>query len=56
LIRGFDTFLSEWLKVPVYVADDPITSVARGTGLVVEETDKYMDIIVDEEHALPPTT
>ncbi|MEK7579552.1 MAG: rod shape-determining protein [Patescibacteria group bacterium] len=56
LIRGFDVFLSEWLKVPVYIADDPITSVARGTGIVVEETEKYFDIIVDEEHALPPTT
>ncbi|MDQ5927808.1 MAG: rod shape-determining protein MreB [Patescibacteria group bacterium] len=55
LIRGLDAFLSEWLKVPVYVAEDPLTAVARGTGLVVEETERYRDIIVDEEHALPPT-
>lgn len=55
LIRGLDVFLSEWLKVPVYIADDPLTAVARGTGLVVEETERYRDIIVDEEHALPPT-
>ncbi|MBP9771619.1 MAG: rod shape-determining protein [Candidatus Pacebacteria bacterium] len=55
MLRGLDTFLSEWLKVPVYIADDPLTSVARGTGLVVEETLKYVEIIVDEEHALPPT-
>lgn len=55
LIRGLDAFLSEWLKVPVYIAEDPLTAVARGTGLVVEETERYRDIIVDEEHALPPT-
>ncbi len=55
LIRGFDLFLAEWLKVPVYVAEDPLTAVARGTGLVVEETERHHDIIVDEEHALPPT-
>lgn len=56
LIRGFDVFLSEWLKVPVYIADDPLTSVARGTGIVVENTERYRDIIVIEDHALPPTT
>jgi rod shape-determining protein MreB len=55
LIRGFDTFLAEWLKVPVHVSDDPLTAVARGTGLVVEDTAHYHDLIVDEEHALPPT-
>lgn len=55
LIRGLDVFLSQWLKVPVYIAEDPLTAVARGTGLVVEETERYHDIIVDEEHALPPT-
>ena len=55
LIRGFDVFLSEWLKIPVYVADDPLTSVARGTGMVVENTLKYRDVIVTEDHVLPPT-
>ena len=54
LIRGFDEFLTEWLKVPVYVSDDPLTAVARGTGIVLEETLRYQDILIDEEHALPP--
>ena len=56
LLRGFDTFLTEWLHVPVYVADDPLTSVARGTGMVVENTERYRDVIVIEDHVLPPTT
>lgn len=55
LIRGFDAFLSEWLQLPVFVADDPLTSVARGTGIVVENTPLFRDIIVTEEHVLPPT-
>ena len=55
LIRGFDTFLTEWLHVPVYVADDPLTSVARGTGMVVENTERYLDVIVTEDYVLPPT-
>ncbi len=56
LIRGFDVFLTEWLKLPVYVADDPLTSVARGTGVVVEDTKRYQDVIIIEENVLPPTT
>lgn len=55
LIRGFDVFLCEWLKIPVYVADDPLTSVARGTGVVLEDLIRFKEIIIDEEHALPPT-
>lgn len=55
LIRGFDVFLSEWLKIPVYVADDPLTSVARGTGVVLEDIIRFTEVIIDEEHALPPT-
>ncbi|MCR4274480.1 MAG: rod shape-determining protein [Candidatus Campbellbacteria bacterium] len=55
LIRGFDVFLAEWLKIPVYVADDPLTSVARGTGVVLEDLIRFKEIIIDEEHALPPT-
>jgi rod shape-determining protein MreB len=54
LIRGFDQFLQEWLKIPVYIADDPLTSVARGTGVVLEDMERFGEIIIDEEHALPP--
>ena len=29
LIHGFDRLLSSAIKIPVYVADDPLTAVAR---------------------------
>ena len=32
LIRGLDKFISEQTGLPVLVADDPLTAVARGTG------------------------
>ncbi len=32
LLQGLDKLLSEETKVPVYVADDPLSCVARGTG------------------------
>lgn len=56
LLRGIDDLLSEWLKVPVYVADEPLTAVARGTGVVLENFPQYSDMLVAEEHELPPTT
>src|SRR3989339_1192317 len=36
LLKGLDQLLSQWLKVPVTVADDPLTAVARGTGVILE--------------------
>ncbi len=55
LIRGIDILLSEYLKVPVYIADEPLTAVARGTGAVLEDIHGYEDVIIGEEHDLPPT-
>lgn len=37
LIRGFDKYLSELVRLPVYVADEPLLAVARGTGKALEE-------------------
>ena len=34
-LRGLDVLLTQWLKVPVIVADDPLTAVARGTGVIL---------------------
>lgn len=35
LIRGFDRLLTEELKVPVKIADSPLTCVAEGTGILL---------------------
>ncbi|EAL3994091.1 rod shape-determining protein [Campylobacter upsaliensis] len=37
LIRGLDKCLSELVRLPVYVADEPLLAVARGTGKALEE-------------------
>ena len=37
LIRGLDKYLSDIVKLPVYVADEPLLAVARGTGKALEE-------------------
>ncbi|MFH0819839.1 MAG: rod shape-determining protein [bacterium] len=37
MLRGLDYFISEAVKIPVYVADDPLTCVVRGTGIILED-------------------
>lgn len=36
LINGFDQLLAHELKVPVFVAESPLTCVAEGTGILLE--------------------
>lgn len=38
LLSGFDQLIVERTHMPVIVADDPLTTVARGTGKVLEDT------------------
>lgn len=39
LIRGIDKKIAEETKIPVYVADDPLTTVVRGCGEVLNNLD-----------------
>ena len=48
LIRGLDKYLSDIVKLPVFVADDPLLAVARGTGKALEEV-KFLQQLVNEE-------
>lgn len=41
LLRGIDHLIAKELSVMTQVVDDPLTCVARGTGLAVENLDKY---------------
>ncbi|MEI6810837.1 MAG: rod shape-determining protein [Candidatus Nomurabacteria bacterium] len=46
LIRNLPGLLAMQLKVPVTVADDPLTAVARGTGIILEDLVLYKDVLV----------
>lgn len=39
LIRGLDKYLSDMVKLPVYIAEEPLLAVAKGTGRALEEID-----------------
>lgn len=47
-LRGLDTLLIRELKIPVTIADDPLTAVVRGTGVVLEDLERYRDLLVNE--------
>ena len=55
LIRGLAELLSGHLGVPVYVADDPLTAVVRGTGMILEDLDAYGEALITQSHELSPT-
>jgi len=41
LLRGLDKRISHKIKLPVHVADDPLRSVVRGTGMALKHIHKY---------------
>ena len=41
LLRGLDKRLSAKIKLPVHVADDPLKSVVRGTGMALKAYQRY---------------
>lgn len=51
-LRGLSDLLAQWLKVPVMVADDPITAVARGTGVILENLEAHRDMLIEHEDEL----
>ncbi|MDO8570620.1 MAG: rod shape-determining protein [Candidatus Daviesbacteria bacterium] len=46
LLRGLDKKIADETKMPVYIADDPLTTVVRGCGKVLENLDLLSKIKV----------
>ena len=46
LIKGLDERIRVETGVPVHIADDPLTAVARGTGKVLENLDHYKKVML----------
>lgn len=53
-MRGLRELLEKELEIPIHLAEDPLTSVVRGTGIVLDDLDHYRDILIDNEDELPP--
>jgi rod shape-determining protein MreB len=54
LLRGIDRLVSEQTKMPVKIADDPLTAVARGAGIVLEDIEKLEEVLVSMENERVP--
>ncbi|EPY7855950.1 rod shape-determining protein [Campylobacter coli] len=48
LIRGLDKYLSEIVRLPVYIADEPLLAVAKGTGKALEEISLLQQLANEE--------
>ena len=46
MLRGLDKRLSRKTDLPVYIAEDPLRAVARGTGMALKDLEKYKNILM----------
>ncbi|MCX6752990.1 MAG: rod shape-determining protein [Candidatus Nomurabacteria bacterium] len=54
LLHGLDRLLQNVLKIPVYVVDDPLSAVARGTGIILDDIENYREVLIGNQDELPP--
>ncbi|MBN1483910.1 MAG: rod shape-determining protein [Chloroflexia bacterium] len=53
LLLGLNRRISHETKIPVRIADDPMTCVARGCGSIVEDFGMYRKIVLASQRARP---
>lgn len=49
LLRGIDQLIANETNTVVHIADDPLTCVVRGTGIVLEDLDVLSDVLLPAE-------
>ena len=53
LLLGMDVRFAAETKMPVRIADDPLTCVVRGTGIILEEVEALEKMLVPETYQRP---
>jgi rod shape-determining protein MreB len=46
MLRGLDKRISQKTDLPVYIAEDPLRAVVRGTGMAVNNIPKFRSILI----------
>jgi rod shape-determining protein MreB len=46
MLRGLDKRISQKTDLPVYIAEDPLRAVVRGTGIALKELQKYKSVLI----------
>jgi rod shape-determining protein MreB len=54
LLRGLDKLITLNTKMPIHLADDPLTCVVRGAGLVLEDIDELKEVLVTTQYEKSP--
>ena len=49
LLRGLPELLEDELKIPIHMVEDPLTTVVRGTGVVLEDVEAFRSILLDDD-------
>ena len=49
LLYGLADAISEFLGIPAKIADDPLTAVARGTGVFLDKLDVFSRVLAADE-------
>lgn len=52
LLQGIDRLIAEYTSIPVRIADDPLTCVARGAGALLGNPNLLKEVSLDTEYAL----
>jgi rod shape-determining protein MreB len=56
LIRGLREAFEEELEIPIYTVSDPLSCVAHGTGIVLENLALYKEALIKDDDAFEPAT
>ncbi|OHA10974.1 MAG: rod shape-determining protein [Candidatus Sungbacteria bacterium RIFCSPLOWO2_02_FULL_48_13b] len=55
LLRGLDRLVAAETRIPTHVAEDPLTAVVRGTGIILEELDALRNVLIATRFEKVPT-
>ncbi len=53
LIRGLREVIEDYVGIPVHVGEDPLTSVARGTGIILADIDGFKEALIPNDDEIP---
>lgn len=54
LLKDLDKLITKVTKIPTKVIEDPLTSVVRGGGIILENLDAFEELLLPEEIEKPP--
>jgi rod shape-determining protein MreB and related proteins len=54
LIKGLKELLEDELSIEVHIAPDPLTTVVRGTGIILENLEEFKEVLISDDYDIQP--